>query len=285
MIKPTVSIASTADTVAAGEPVKLTASGAEKYQWSTGASTDTMTVRPRQTMIYTVTGTNGGVCTDTKTKKVNVVQMVLDVGPDIYITQGTSVQLTARTNLSQITWKRLVSGGSPVNIGTGLSITQTPAVTTEYEAVGEFKGAEISDRVKVIVRSSDSYRSGRQDGYAESAIYFEPGTITGETVVCEGGTTTFTIKTKGTSVYRYQWKKKGTPPVSLGTDTTVLTLNNLTVADTGYYYCEVTDCATFDENGGACSLESSALSRSPHRLSCRWHYYMLRRFYCSGCPR
>ena len=93
--KPNVSITSTSDTVAAGEPVKLTASGAEKYQWSTGASTDTMTVRPRQTMIYTVTGTNGGVCTDTKTKKVNVVQMVLDVGPDIYITQGTSVQLTA----------------------------------------------------------------------------------------------------------------------------------------------------------------------------------------------
>lgn len=110
VIKPTVSIASTADTVAAGEPVKLTASGAEKYQWSTGASTDTMTVRPRQTMIYTVTGTNGGVCMDTKTKKVNVVQMVLDVGPDIYITQGTSVQLTARTNLSRITWYRLVPG-------------------------------------------------------------------------------------------------------------------------------------------------------------------------------
>ena len=241
VIKPTVSIASTADTVAAGEPVKLTASGAEKYQWSTGASTDTMTVRPRQTMIYTVTGTNGGVCTDTETKTVHVVQMVLDLGPDIYITQGTSVQLTARTNLSQITWKRLVPGGSPVNIGTGLSITQTPAVTTEYEAEGEFKGAKVSARVKVIVRSSDSYRSGPQDGYAESAIYFDPGTITGETVICEGGSTTFTIKTKGTSVYSYQWKKRGTPPVSLGSDTTTLTLINLTVADTGYYYCEVTD--------------------------------------------
>jgi len=59
--------------------------------------------------------------------------------------------------------------------------------------------------------------------------------------VCEGGSTTFTIKTKGTSVYRYKWKKKGTPPVSLGSDTTTLTLINLTVADTGYYYCEVTD--------------------------------------------
>ncbi len=239
--KPNVSVTSTSDTVAAGEAVKLTASGAETYRWSTGASTDTMTVRPRQTMTYTVTGTNGKICIDTKTRTIHVVQMVLDLGPDIYITQGTAVELTARTNLTQITWYRLVPGGNRVNIGSGLSVNQSPAVTTEYEAEGEFKGAKVSARVKVIVRSSDSYRSGPQDGYAESAIHFEPGTITGNTVVCEGESTTFSIKTKGTSVYRYQWKKMGTPPIELGTDTTVLTLTNLTVADTGYYYCEVTD--------------------------------------------
>lgn len=124
------------------------------------------------------------------------MQMVLDLGPDIYITQGTAVELTARTNLTQITWFRLVPGGNRVNIGSGLSVNQSPAVTTEYEAEGEFKGAKVSARVKVIVRSSDSYRSGPQDGYAESAIHFEPGTITGNTVVCEGESTTFSIKTK-----------------------------------------------------------------------------------------
>lgn len=243
--KPVVSVRSDLDTVAEGGAVKLSASGAETYRWNTGARTDTTTVYPRQTTIYTVTGANGGICTDTKTKTVNVIRVVLNLGSDRYITQGNEVELTAHTNITDIIWYRLEADNTTwTRIGTGRSVIQSPSATTRYKAVGEFNGFSITDSVTVFVRSADIYRSGRQDGYAESGIYFDPGFITGDTIVCEGGATTFSVNVKGTSVYRYQWKKMGSPDQNIGRDTCILKLSDLVVADTGLYYCEVTDLRT-----------------------------------------
>lgn len=62
--RPQVTISASADTIRAGETVRLTASGAENYSWSSGESNPIIDVYPTETTEYTVTGYNGS-CSST----------------------------------------------------------------------------------------------------------------------------------------------------------------------------------------------------------------------------
>ena len=55
----TLTITVNSATITAGQSVLLTASGASTYSWSTGATTNSITVSPTITTSYTVTGFNG----------------------------------------------------------------------------------------------------------------------------------------------------------------------------------------------------------------------------------
>lgn len=68
---PTVVI-SGPNSVCAGNPVTLTASGASTYQWTSGPATAAYTVTPATTTTYTVTGTDANGCTASQTKTVTV---------------------------------------------------------------------------------------------------------------------------------------------------------------------------------------------------------------------
>jgi hypothetical protein len=55
---PSITITATPSLICAGEAAKLTASGANTYTWSTGATTSSISVNPAITTSYTVTGRN-----------------------------------------------------------------------------------------------------------------------------------------------------------------------------------------------------------------------------------
>jgi len=61
-------------TVCNGASTTLTASGAYKYVWSTGDTTESITIKPTSTVNYIVTGTAFG-CSDTALAKVNVYNL------------------------------------------------------------------------------------------------------------------------------------------------------------------------------------------------------------------
>ncbi len=61
------------NTVCAGEPATLTASGGGTYLWSTGATTAVITVTPGSQTTYTVTVTDINNCTSTASATINVV--------------------------------------------------------------------------------------------------------------------------------------------------------------------------------------------------------------------
>jgi gliding motility-associated-like protein len=67
---PTLSVNSA--TACAGSSVVLTAGGAGTYSWNTGATTSSISVSPGITTVYTVTGTNAGLCSASQTAAVNV---------------------------------------------------------------------------------------------------------------------------------------------------------------------------------------------------------------------
>ncbi len=54
-------------TIRAGESVRLTASGAERYLWSTGETNASIDVYPTETTVYTVTGYNGSCSAEVST--------------------------------------------------------------------------------------------------------------------------------------------------------------------------------------------------------------------------
>jgi hypothetical protein len=109
--KPTVTV--TSATICAGQSATLTASGANTYIWSPGASTaSSIVVAPSVTTIYTVTGQNTG-CTATSVKTATVT-----IAPNIPVFSITPPILPIVSN-----------GTGTNNVGFTSSITNTTGLT------------------------------------------------------------------------------------------------------------------------------------------------------------
>ncbi|WP_425412738.1 SdrD B-like domain-containing protein, partial [Lewinella cohaerens] len=79
-----------------GESTTLTASGGTSYLWSTGATTESITVNPASTSTYTVTATNGNNCTNTASATVIVNDNpVAALSGNPLVCNGQSTTLTA----------------------------------------------------------------------------------------------------------------------------------------------------------------------------------------------
>ncbi|WKK66822.1 T9SS type A sorting domain-containing protein [Lutimonas zeaxanthinifaciens] len=132
-------------TIEAGQSVTLSASGEGNYLWSTGETTQSITVSPNSTTTYEVTVSNGN-CEDKDTVRVTVNQpptpeITADAGEDQSICQGQSATLTA-------------SGGSTYlwsNGETTQSITVNPDETNTYSVTVSEGNASDTDEVIVNV--------------------------------------------------------------------------------------------------------------------------------------
>ncbi len=69
---PILTVSATSTSLCQGESATITSGGAETYLWSTGSTASSITVSPTASTTYTVTGTNGGMCTATSSITVNV---------------------------------------------------------------------------------------------------------------------------------------------------------------------------------------------------------------------
>ena len=69
--QPVVTISATADTIRAGETVRLTATGAQEYAWNSGETNPIIDVYPTETTTYSVTGYNGS-CSSTESYTIVV---------------------------------------------------------------------------------------------------------------------------------------------------------------------------------------------------------------------
>ena len=127
--------------ITAGASAILTANGGGTYLWSTGETTQSITVSPANTTAYTVTvNTNG--CEDNDTVLVIVDgQVIADAGLDVTICEGENTILTA-------------TGGDTYQWSTGEtteSITVNPSQTTTYSVTVFLGGGSDTDEVTVFV--------------------------------------------------------------------------------------------------------------------------------------
>jgi hypothetical protein len=102
---PNVTATSTPVTSCSGNPVTITAAGAQSYLWMPGNLTgSSITVTPSTPTTYTVTGTNANGCTDTY-----MINISISNGPDIIC---YSAQTNACTNDMHILLYAIPAGGT-----------------------------------------------------------------------------------------------------------------------------------------------------------------------------
>jgi gliding motility-associated-like protein len=112
-------------TICSGGSAVLTAGGAITYTWNTGATTNTISVNPASTTVYTVTGNTGG-CNSVKTTTVTVNPTPTITVNTATICSGGSAFLTA-SGATTYSWNT----GQTTN-----SINVSPPTTTFYTVTG-----------------------------------------------------------------------------------------------------------------------------------------------------
>jgi hypothetical protein len=128
-------------TICAGETIKLSPTNIVEAAWS--PSTDLtphgfveVLAKPLATTTYTVIGKNSSGCADTAAVVITVkpspsIELTVDGAQTLC--EGESTDMVASGNAMSYSWMP-TDGLSPV---TGLQVTATPAVTTEYEVIGK----------------------------------------------------------------------------------------------------------------------------------------------------
>jgi len=127
-VTPTPTLTVNSPSICTGGSAVLTAATASTYTWSTGATTNTISVNPGSTTVYTVTGDNGNGCTVVKTATVNVTTTpTVNISGTSSLCSGNPVVLTGAT-ATNYTW----STGATTNT---ISVTP-PAGNTTYTLTG-----------------------------------------------------------------------------------------------------------------------------------------------------
>jgi uncharacterized membrane protein YvlD (DUF360 family) len=191
-------------TVCADNSTTLTASSGASYLWSTGEVTAAITISPTVSTTYSVTVTDENGCTATASKAitVNPSPIVNIVIPNTVICAGQftrNVILSVNTTGSPtpvISYS--LNGVTQIPANRPPELTQAPLVSTVYTVVGTAaNGCVGSDTKTMTVNPAPQV------------------TLTGNTNLCAGQSTTLTATPLGTGSYTYRWNNRSETTPSL----------------------------------------------------------------------
>ncbi|MFM2135355.1 MAG: hypothetical protein RL021_755 [Bacteroidota bacterium] len=187
---PTVNI--TGGAVCSGQPFTITASGATGYQWSTGASSNSITVNPSVTTTFSVIGSSNG-CSSTDTATVTLLPLPIVTVPSVTICPGSAAMLTA-SGAANYWW----SNGS-----TGTSVSVTPPATTTYTVIGNdgscydtaFATVTVSSALLITVNSASICpgQSASLTASGATSYSWSNGSVTSTITVSPSTTSSYTV--------------------------------------------------------------------------------------------
>ena len=174
-VRPIPVISVNSASICAGEPATLTATGAENFLWSNGATSPTIEVTPDVTAIYTVIGTSDGCAAAAVNSEVLVNPLpTVNLGPDTTLQAGSIVTLNAELNpdLTYL-WS---TGANTASIS--VEVMGTYSVTVSNAA-----GCTASDEIVVTLVS------GTQQAHKQVNIQVAPNPAQAEiNIICTGAT-------------------------------------------------------------------------------------------------
>ncbi|MES2678284.1 MAG: GEVED domain-containing protein [Bacteroidota bacterium] len=128
---PVIGVTANSSTICAGQPVNLTATGANNYVWNTGATTATITDFPTANTTYVATGTSTLTnCSASMTKNITVkpTPVVSIVASNTAVCEGSSINLVA-IGAASYTWDNGSNSGF---------ISVNPTANTTYTVLGSY---------------------------------------------------------------------------------------------------------------------------------------------------
>jgi hypothetical protein len=207
-----------------GNITTLSASGGTSYLWSTGEITQTITVNPTETTIYTVEVFENN-CSSTNQAEVIVNPLPeTNAGTNVTITEGESTTLIA-TGAGSYVW----------NTGeTTSNITVSPLSTTTYTVIGtNSSGCESSDDV-IVSLVADAVNASA--GANVIICNGESTTLTatgGASYLWSTGQTTATIEVSPITTTVYSVTAFSANGTESDDDSVTVTVNEIPVADAG----------------------------------------------------
>ena len=226
-------------TVCAGNSVTIDAGNSgSTYLWSNGATTQSITVSPSSTTIYSVTVTSSAGCSGSDSKTVTVSPALsVNLGNDTTICAGNSVTIDAGNSGSTYLWS---------NGATTQSITVSPSSNTTYSVtVTSSGGCTGTDSKTVTVGSALSVNLGNDTTIcAGNSVTIDAGN-SGSTYLWSNGATTqsITVSPSSNTTYSVTVTSSGgctgtdsktitigsALSVNLGNDTTICAGNSVTI--------------------------------------------------------
>jgi gliding motility-associated-like protein len=255
----------------------LTASGGNSYIWSTGQTSASISVSPRNTTTYTVDAIRGA-CVASASTTVTVVQAsAVSLGPDKFYCGGPAVVLTTTPQIPGHTYQffrnptATGNGVSIQNNGPNPSVSVSPASTTTYRViVTDLNGCKARADVKVIVASgSTATINNPGNNFCKNSIPIqltaipEGGTFTGPGIVGDmfdpalAGVGTHTIYYEATNECGTFTASRNIQVMNANTAITFNLPSLFCVTDADTVFIPNPRCGTFFGNGivnsGVCS--------------------------------
>jgi gliding motility-associated-like protein len=243
-------------TICAGQTASLTAGGATTYTWDSGAQTNTLTVNPASTTVYTVSGT-AGTCTGSTTSTVTVIgQPTISVTGNTTICSGGSTTLTAN-GANTYTW---AAGGELTS-----TVSLNPSSTTDYTVTGDNSVCTNTALVTISVTPTPTLtansvticpgQTATLTVSGATTYTWNPGNITGDTYTISPSSDTFVTVTGANGSCTAQ----ATPSVTIGTGISI-SVNNPTICVGQTASLSANGATTYTWDSGA---QTSTLTVNP----------------------
>lgn len=228
--------------ICAGGSATLTTSGGSTYLWSTTETTNSINVTPTGTTTYSVL-TSAGTCTASASVTVNVgANVTASITGTDTICGGSSTTLSA-SGASNYAWNTGASTGS-------ISISPAPSTSTTYTVIAS--SGTCSDTATFTVH----------------ALALLSATVSGNTPICQGDSTTLTVSVSNPINNTYLWSTGSTAAIiqvspSANTTYTVVGYSGL-CSDTATFTVSVNPqaSATVSPSTTICSGQSVVLTVS-----------------------